>query len=122
MLVELFASQGCDSCPPADRLLGNLANRPDVLALAFHVTYWDRLGWVDTFGDERFTRRQQAYADRLGGGLYTPEAVIGGEIALEGADPRIGGAVGLVARRRAPASAGGVGRGGGGPASPRERR
>ncbi len=102
VLVELFTSQGCSSCPPADRLLGALATRPDVLALAFHVTYWDRLGWADTFGDPRFTERQQAYADRLGGGLYTPEAVIGGELALVGSDPRIEAAVGLVAERRAP--------------------
>ena len=102
VLVELFTSQGCSSCPPADRLLGTLAARPDVLALAFHVTYWDRLGWTDTFGDPRFTMRQQGYADRLGGGLYTPEVVIGGELALVGSDPRIEAAVGLVAGRRVP--------------------
>ncbi len=103
VLVELFTSQGCSSCPPADRLLADLAARPDVLALAFHVTYWDRLGWADTFGSPRFTERQQAYAARLGGGLYTPEAVIGGELALVGSDPRIATAVDLLAERRMPA-------------------
>jgi hypothetical protein len=102
VLVELFTSQGCSSCPPADRLLGTLAKRPEVVALAFHVTYWDRLGWADTFGDPRFTVRQQRYADHLGGGLYTPEAVIGGEIALVGSDPRLAAAVDLVAQRRSP--------------------
>ena len=97
VLVELFTSQGCSSCPPADQLLASLAARPDVLALAFHVTYWDRLGWPDTFGSPQFTERQQAYAARLGGGLYTPEAVIGGELALVGSDPRIAAAVDLLA-------------------------
>lgn len=85
VLVELFTSQGCNSCPPADAVLGELAARPDVLALAFHVTYWDRLGWKDTLGDERFTARQRDYARLLGRGqLYTPQAVVAGQLDLVG--------------------------------------
>jgi hypothetical protein len=85
VVVELFTSQGCNSCPPADRLLGELAERDDVLPLSFHVTYWDRLGWPDTFGLEDSTRRQEAYADWLGRArLYTPQMVIGGRIDVVG--------------------------------------
>lgn len=85
VLVELFTSQGCNSCPPADAVLGELAKRPDVLALAFHVTYWDRLGWKDTLGDERFTARQRDYARLLGRyQLYTPQAVVAGQLDLVG--------------------------------------
>lgn len=85
VVVELFTSQGCNSCPPADRLLGELARRNDVLPLSFHVTYWDRLGWPDTFGLEDSTRRQQVYADWLGlRTVYTPQMVIGGRIDVVG--------------------------------------
>ena len=85
VLVELFTSQGCNSCPPADRILGDLKSRPDVLALSFHVTYWDRLGWQDTFGLEASTNRQRAYAAWLDArGLYTPQMVIGGRIDVVG--------------------------------------
>jgi Protein of unknown function (DUF1223) len=85
VVVELFTSQGCSSCPPADRLLGELAGHPDVLPLSFHVTYWDRLGWPDTFGLEDSTRRQQLYADWLGQPrVYTPQMVIGGRIEVVG--------------------------------------
>jgi hypothetical protein len=85
IVVELFTSQGCNSCPPADRLLGDLAARDDVLPLSFHVTYWDRLGWPDTFGLEDSTRRQGVYADWLGRDrLYTPQMVIGGRIDVVG--------------------------------------
>jgi hypothetical protein len=85
VLVELFTSQGCSSCPPADAVLGELAERPDVLALAFHVTYWDRLGWADTLGDERYTLRQRAYARLLGRRqLYTPQAVVAGQLDVLG--------------------------------------
>ena len=81
VFFELFTSQGCSSCPPADRLLGELATRDDVLPLSFHVTYWDRLGWPDTFGLEASTRRQGDYADSLGRrGVYTPQMVIGGRL------------------------------------------
>jgi len=90
VLVELFTSQGCSSCPPADRLLAELAAVPGLVALAFHVTYWDRLGWKDTFGDERFTRRQHDYARRFRSGqVYTPQAVVQGEVDLLGSDSRI---------------------------------
>lgn len=78
-VVELFTSQGCSSCPPADRLLRTLAQRPDVLALGFHVDYWDRLGWKDTLGSPRHTARQRAYAlERGDGQIYTPQAVVNG--------------------------------------------
>ena len=65
-VVELFTSQGCSSCPPADAFLGQLANRPDVLALGFHVDYWDYIGWKDPFASPEFTRRQRGYAEGLG--------------------------------------------------------
>jgi hypothetical protein len=85
VLVELFTSQGCNSCPPADRLLGELAERDGVLPLSFHITYWDRLGWPDTFGLEVSTRRQEIYADWLGlDRLYTPQMVIGGRLDVVG--------------------------------------
>jgi hypothetical protein len=85
VVVELFTSQGCNSCPPADRLLGELAGRDDVLALSFHVTYWGRLGWPDSFGLEDSTRRQKLYADWLGlGTVYTPQMVIGGRVDVVG--------------------------------------
>jgi hypothetical protein len=80
VVVELFTSQGCNSCPPADRLLGELAQRDDVLPLSMHVTYWDRLGWTDPFGLAEVTDRQRAYAGSLGGRgrPYTPQMVIDG--------------------------------------------
>lgn len=85
VVVELFTSQGCYSCPPADELLGELAERDDVLPLAFHVTYWDRLGWPDTLGLEAGTARQEAYARTLGTGrMYTPQMVVQGQIDVVG--------------------------------------
>lgn len=85
IVVELFTSQGCYSCPPADELLGELAERGDVLPLAFHVTYWDRLGWPDTLGLEAGTARQEAYARTLGTGrMYTPQMVVQGQIDVVG--------------------------------------
>ena len=85
VVVELFTSQGCNSCPPADRLLGELAKRDDVLPLGFHVSYWDRLGWPDTFGLAGSTERQESYAAWLGlDRLYTPQMVIGGRIDVVG--------------------------------------
>ena len=65
-LVELYTAQGCATCPPADAYLADLAERSDVLALSFHVDYWDYIGWKDPFADAAHTRRQQAYADRHG--------------------------------------------------------
>ena len=85
VVVELFTSQGCYSCPPADELLAELAEREDILPLAFHVTYWDRLGWPDTLGLEAGTTRQEAYARTLGTGrMYTPQMVVQGQIDVVG--------------------------------------
>ncbi|WP_245155609.1 DUF1223 domain-containing protein [Paracoccus ravus] len=79
VVVELFTSQGCSSCPPADQMLNDLAAREDILALAWHVDYWDYLGWADEFARPEFTRRQKAYAhawrERA---VYTPQMVVGG--------------------------------------------
>jgi hypothetical protein len=85
VVVELFTSHGCTSCPPADRRLGELAKRDDVLPLGFHVTSWDRLGWPDTFGLAGSTERQESYAAWLGlDRLYTPQMMIGGRIDVVG--------------------------------------
>ncbi len=78
VLAELFTSQGCSSCPPADRLLGELAARPDVLALAYHVDYWDYLGWKDTFSTAANTSRQRYYETTRGFSVYTPQLVVEG--------------------------------------------
>jgi hypothetical protein len=79
VVVELFTSQGCSSCPPANAYLNDLVrDRGDVLALAFHVTYWDRLGWKDPFSMEAATERQDHYGRRFGDGSYTPEIVVDG--------------------------------------------
>jgi hypothetical protein len=78
-VLELFTSQGCASCPPADALLARLAARPDLIALAYHVDYWDYIGWPDTFGQEANSVRQRDYAARWGSGrLYTPQLVVNG--------------------------------------------
>jgi hypothetical protein len=87
VVVELFTSQGCSSCPPADALLSTLADRPEVLALAFHVDYWNRLGWTDPFSGPWATARQTAYAAQIGSGqIYTPQAVIDGRSDVVGSD------------------------------------
>jgi hypothetical protein len=101
VLVELFTSQGCSSCPSADAAFAGLLQRPDLIPIAFHVTYWDRLGWRDTLGDAAFTDRQQWYAGLLGKGLYTPQLLLGGELDLVGSDPRLDQALTLVQDRRA---------------------
>ena len=77
-VVELFTSQGCSSCPPADATLGNIIDRGGVIALAWHVDYWDSLGWKDTFSSATATARQATYAAHIGGGSYTPEFVVNG--------------------------------------------
>ena len=79
-VVELFTSQGCSSCPPANANLIALSDRPDVLALSFDVTYWDDLGWKDTFDSPAYTERQRAYETPLGeNGPFTPQIVVDGK-------------------------------------------
>lgn len=79
ILVELYTSQGCSSCPPADALLTELAQRTEVLPLALHVDYWDYIGWVDEFASPDHTLRQKAYARGVGSrSIYTPQFVIAG--------------------------------------------
>jgi hypothetical protein len=86
-LVELFTSEGCSSCPPAEAYLGELARRPDVLALTFHVDYWDDLGWRDRFGLPESVQRQRAYASALHlSSVYTPQVVIDGRDDYVGSD------------------------------------
>ncbi|HEY1962152.1 MAG TPA: DUF1223 domain-containing protein, partial [Rhizomicrobium sp.] len=85
VVVELYTSQGCSSCPPADALLAQLAGRKDVVALSFPVTYWDMLGWRDTLASEANTKRQKEYAKELGrGGVYTPQIIVDGQKDLIG--------------------------------------
>jgi hypothetical protein len=86
-VVELFTSEGCSSCPPADALLAELATRPDVLALSFDVDYWDRLGWKDPYSSPQATERQRRYARLLDlPGVYTPQIVIDGAWQAVGSD------------------------------------
>ena len=78
-VVELYTSEGCSSCPPADRWLSSLNNRPDVLPMAFHVNYWDRLGWQDRFATPATTARQQLVREVLNGRyVYTPQVLLNG--------------------------------------------
>ncbi len=88
VVVELFTSQGCSSCPPADELLGDLTGREDILPLALHVDYWDYIGWKDIFASPAFTHRQKAYA-RVAGArtIYTPQMIVGGTDHVAGTDP-----------------------------------
>ncbi len=88
VVVELFTSQSCSSCPPADALLAELARtRADILALDFHVTYWDRLGWKDPYSLPQATGRQRRYAEQWGrDGVYTPQLVAGGRHQAIGSD------------------------------------
>ncbi len=87
VVVELFTSQGCSSCPPADALLEELKSSKSVVALSYHVDYWDYLGWKDTLGSPAFTRRQQDYASVRGDGdVYTPQMVIDGRAHAVGSN------------------------------------
>lgn len=108
-VVELFTSEGCSSCPPAEAYIGELAQRSDVLALSFHVDYWDGLGWRDRFALGASVERQRIYSQALGrSSVYTPEVVIDGRDDYVGADrssinralmgPRTGVPVGISVR------------------------
>ena len=94
-VVELFTSQGCSSCPPADAAVAQLAARPEILALSFGVTYWDNLGWKDTFAQSKFTDRQWAYAKGLRhSNVGTPQVVVNGRTDVVGQSvPEIDGAL-----------------------------
>jgi hypothetical protein len=86
-VVELFTSQGCSSCPPADAQLEALASRPDIVALAYHVDYWDYLGWKDTLGTPIATQRQRAYAASRGERqVFTPQFIVNGSRSLSGSE------------------------------------
>jgi hypothetical protein len=88
VVVELYTSQGCSSCPPADDFFAELVREPQVMALSLHVDYWDYIGWADTFGDAKFTARQKAYARDIGSRtIYTPQIIVGGLDRVEGNDP-----------------------------------
>jgi hypothetical protein len=85
VVVELFQSQGCSSCPPAEANLNAIAGQPNILALSFAVTYWDNLGWKDTFASEAFTNRQYDYSHyQKQDGVYTPQVVVNGQKDLVG--------------------------------------
>lgn len=104
VVVELYTSQGCSSCPPADAILHELARREDVIALALHVDYWDYIGWKDPFGDPAHAERQRAYAMKAGRrSVYTPEMIVQGETDIVGAKPmKLSEAIAAHAKRDAP--------------------
>jgi hypothetical protein len=86
-VVELFTSQGCSSCPPADKIIGELAKDPSVIALSMPIDYWDYLGWKDTLADSRFSARQKAYSQVRGDrDVYTPQVVVNGSTHVVGSD------------------------------------
>jgi hypothetical protein len=88
VVVELYTSQGCSSCPPADAFLGSLTTRAGVIPLALHVDYWDYIGWQDVFANPAFADRQRAYAKAAGEKMiYTPQIVVGGGERVIGSDP-----------------------------------
>jgi hypothetical protein len=100
VVVELFTSQGCSSCPPADALLGRLSARHGVLAMSLPISYWDMLGWKDTLATEANTKRQKAYAAAMGrGGVYTPQIIVDGVTDVVGS--RGGDVEAAIARRSA---------------------
>ena len=87
-VVELFTSQSCSSCPPADKVLGEIIKRGDVVALAFHVDYWNYLNWKDTFSDAAFTKRQYDYAASFGSTqVYTPQMIVNGKQSVKAGSP-----------------------------------
>jgi hypothetical protein len=86
-VVELFTSQGCSSCPPADEIIGELAKDPNVIALSMPIEYWDYLGWKDTLADTRFSARQKAYSQMRGDrDVYTPQVIVNGSAKVIGSD------------------------------------
>jgi hypothetical protein len=88
VIVELYTSQGCSSCPPADEFVAMLASNPQIIALSLHVDYWDYIGWADKFAQAKFTDRQRAYAKAAGSRtIYTPQLIIGGQDRIEGYAP-----------------------------------
>ena len=95
-VVELFTSQGCSSCPPADKIIGELARDPGVIALSMPIDYWDYLGWKDTLADSRFSARQKAYSQMRGDrDVYTPQVIVNGSAHVIGSDRgKIEGAIG----------------------------
>jgi hypothetical protein len=102
-VLELFTSQGCSSCPPADALLGEFAKREGVLALTMPVNYWDYLGWKDTLAAESFSKRQRAYAATRGDHeIYTPQIIVNGLAQVVGSKPE---AVNAAIERTTPAVA-----------------
>ena len=94
-VVELFTSQGCSSCPKADAMFNELGKRSDVIALAWHVDYWDYIGWPDTFGAAENSDRQRGYAEGWGSArIYTPQMVINGRTGVVGSrDREVAGAI-----------------------------
>ena len=86
-VVELFTSQGCSSCPAADKILGELSKDPSIVALSLPIDYWDYLGWKDTLADTRFTARQKAYSQMRGDrDVYTPQVIVNGSAHVIGSD------------------------------------
>ncbi len=86
VVLELFTSQGCSSCPAAERVLNDLAANKNIITLSYHVDYWGRLGWKDTYSDPAYSRRQYEYASALSSGVYTPQLIINGEKEMVGSN------------------------------------
>ena len=87
-VLELFTSQGCDTCPPADQVIAKFAERPNIIAITLPVDIWDYLGWKDTLASDKNSERQKAYAKARGdGAIYTPQVVVNGMIGVNGSDP-----------------------------------
>jgi hypothetical protein len=123
VVAELLTSQGCSSCPPADALLGELARRGDLVALGFHISYWDSLGWKDPLSNQGSTDRQRAYARSFDSRVYTPQMVVDGTSEMIGSDreavlaalrtarPEASAPISFAADRRRVAIGGGTGNG-----------
>jgi len=85
-VLELFTSQGCSSCPPADKILGNYISKSNVIPLSFHVDYWDRQGWKDPYSAHEYSQRQYKYVSELKTDVYTPQLIINGQSEMIGSD------------------------------------